>query len=275
LGNEDAFFRNFFSSISRQLDLEDKTGDPAYWDPHSYVGNLTRASTYMEDYILKQVRSPIFFAFDEANRILSLPFATDFFGMFRAWHENGRSSKNKTKWEPIDIIALVVTTSSHEDMIADKNLSPFNIAKKLTLTDFSGDDIEKLNKRHKRIFPNHCLEDFFTCTAGHPFLVNQSFYWISERGESVENFFSSLLDFTGAFGEHLQALEQGLKNADQSETLESALKTVIGSQEVALATNKKSLLSLYRAGLLKLEGSSVSMRNDLYKNYFSNVFGLA
>jgi hypothetical protein len=83
------------------------------------------------------------FAIDEADRLLSTPFYSDFFALIRSWYN---ASAYDDLWQKLTIV-LVISTEPFL-LISDLNQSPFNVGLKVYLNDFDETQVWDLNQRH-------------------------------------------------------------------------------------------------------------------------------
>jgi hypothetical protein len=79
----DSFLQWFCSSVTEELELEDKLAD--YWKGSR--GIVRRCQRYFEKYLLAEINGPLILGLDEVDQVFEhADIATDFFGMLRVWH---------------------------------------------------------------------------------------------------------------------------------------------------------------------------------------------
>jgi serine/threonine-protein kinase len=89
----DKFLRWFGASVGRRLKLPNKLAD--YWD--EIFGSKDNCTAYFEEYLLSEINQPLVLGLDEVDLVFQHPeIAADFFGLLRAWHEDG---KNRDIWK--------------------------------------------------------------------------------------------------------------------------------------------------------------------------------
>ena len=71
--------------------------------------------------------------------------ASEVFGLFRSWH-NERALDPDGPWRRLTL-AIAYATEAHL-FITDVNQSPFNVGTRLTLEEFTFEQVEDLNQRH-------------------------------------------------------------------------------------------------------------------------------
>src|SRR5438093_6889166 len=81
---------------------------------------------------------------DEVDRLFGLPFASEVFGLFRAWH-NERALLPEGPWSRLTL-AIAYATEARL-FITDLNQSPFNVGTRLELADFTREQVADLNHR--------------------------------------------------------------------------------------------------------------------------------
>src|SRR5438093_7293106 len=125
------WYDGLLGHLGRQLDLEDEL--EAYWEAHERLSPLQRWLGALQAVVLAQVPGPLVIAIDEIDAVRSLPFSTDeFFAAIRDCYN--RRSQDK-EFERLTFCLLGVATPS--DLIQDTRTTPFNIGKRIELTDFT------------------------------------------------------------------------------------------------------------------------------------------
>ncbi len=130
LDSIDAFFVALAEMLYDQLDLDTDPED--FWNAKR--GASINFERYMRREVLKQIEKPLVWAMDEVDRLLTCPFGSEVFGLFRSWH-NERQLDPSSPWERLTL-AIVYATEPHL-FITDPNQSPFNVGTKLELRDFT------------------------------------------------------------------------------------------------------------------------------------------
>ena len=126
--------------LGRQLDvtgeLEDRLDD--YWGEHDTLGPLQRWMSALRDVVLRDEGLVVFI--DEIDAVRSLPFSTDEF--FAAIRECYNRRSQDAAFERLTFCLLGVATPS--DLIRDTRVTPFNIGRRIELTDFTLDEAHPL-----------------------------------------------------------------------------------------------------------------------------------
>ncbi|MEM6450835.1 MAG: AAA-like domain-containing protein, partial [Cyanobacteria bacterium P01_D01_bin.105] len=89
LNSLDEFLQWFCASVAEDLDKEDRLSD--YWK--GARGIVRSAQRYFEKYLLAGLDQPLVLGLDDVDVVFEhAAIATDFFGMLRFWHEEGKSN---------------------------------------------------------------------------------------------------------------------------------------------------------------------------------------
>jgi hypothetical protein len=80
--------------------------------------------------VLGAVTGPVVWGLDEVDRLFSVPFGSEVFGLFRSWH-NKRALDPSGPWARLTL-AIAYATEAHL-FITDLNQSPFNVGTRLAL----------------------------------------------------------------------------------------------------------------------------------------------
>jgi TPR repeat protein len=163
------WYEGLISRTGRQLNLEDQTED--FWIEHERLAPLQRWIKTLSELVLPHLRANLVVFIDEIDAVRSLPFSTDeFFAAIRELY-NRRSEEPALK--RITFCLLGVATPS--DLIRDVRTTPFNIGRRIELTDFTeteakclipglSDDPEQGAVLLKRVL---------YWTGGHPYLTQR------------------------------------------------------------------------------------------------------
>src|SRR5947209_5129522 len=112
-------------------DLEEEL-DNLWFAQEERVGPLERWMTALQRLVLPRVPSRIVLCIDEIDAVRSLPFSTDEF--FAAIRECYNRRSQDPAFERLTFCLLGVATPA--DLIQDVRTTPFNIGKRIELTDF-------------------------------------------------------------------------------------------------------------------------------------------
>ncbi|MBP0018802.1 MAG: AAA-like domain-containing protein [Cyanobacteria bacterium SBLK] len=253
LANADLFYREFCTALTDDLDLKDKREE--FW--RSALSNSRNCTRYFESYVLKAIERPTVLAMDEVESLFGSDFRSDFFAMLRGWH-NSRAMKKR--WKQLDL-ALVTSTEPYQ-LIADLNQSPFNVGEVLELTDFTGEQVTKLNRRHGLPLDGKAEKQLLEWVGGHPYLVRRALYLVAKGRLTAEELFREGTSDRGPFGDHLRY--HLFRLCDREALVKCFLQIIRGGN----CGSEHDFFRLRGAGLVRREGNKVRPRCRLYAEYF-------
>ena len=163
----DEFWGGFLSLIVSSFDLEMEVGE--WWYYHEYIAPLLRLCKFIEEELLEQVVQNIVIFVDEIDNVLNLEFKDDFFAFVRSCY-NKRAENSHFKRLTFALLGV----ASPVDLIADTNLTPFNIdSQAVELTGFEIQQVNSLEQGFVGIVKNTkaLLQEVLNWTGGQPFLT--------------------------------------------------------------------------------------------------------
>jgi hypothetical protein len=255
LGNLERFLRWFCLNLARQLGLESNLDD--YWDID--LGSKVSCTTYLQDYVLAAVDSPLIIALDEVSYLFEYPdLSREFLPLLRFWHEE---SNNLPIWQRLHLILAHAT-----DLYVPLNLnqSPFNVGMVVQLPDFQLPQVRELARCYGLIWDDHQVMALMYMLGGHPYLVRLALYYLVRGDFSLGEFLQKAPTQSGIYGDHLQSYLVWLR---QSPEIESAFKQVVlADSPIQIDTIAAS--KLYRMGLVDFLADLVKPSCELYRLYF-------
>jgi hypothetical protein len=254
LETSDLFLRYLADSLLTGLGLDERSVDQLWRDSLGPQENLSRL---MERHILPERETSIILAIDEADRLLSTSFHSDFFALLRAWHN---SAAYGGVWSKLCIV-MVISTEPYL-LIKDANQSPFNVGLKLYLKDFDEGQVRDLNQRHGSPVQEQELPQFMRLLGGHPYLTRKALYTMVNDRLSWAALARIAPEDQGPFGDHLRHHHWLLRDEPGLRTI---LKTIIQEKR---CQDEQAFFRLLRAGLVKGSGDVCTCRCDLYRIYF-------
>ncbi len=261
--NLEHFLQWLCTSVTEQLELPDKVEE--YWQNKNKkrLGNKRCCSRYFKDYLLTEIKEPIVLGLDEVDRIFQEQIATDFFGLLRTWHENG---KNDKAWQRF---RLVITHSQEVYISLDINQSPFNVGTAIELPEFNREQVQTLAQRHKRLWTEE-VDQLMAIVGGHPYLIRVALYKIAREQFTLEKLLKTAANEKGPYAEHLN---RQLANLQAHPQLATIFKTIITSDNpipINKELNQLALFKLGSLGLIKIEENKVKPWCELYRRYFNH-----
>ena len=248
-----SFFKQFCSTLSDALDLEDKVEE--YWKRP--LSNARRCERYVERYILSTLNQPLLVAMDEVERIFNSKFRSDFFGMLRAWHS---FRARKPIWVNLDL--AVALYSDPVLLIDNLHQSPFNVGTEIELGDLLFEQLIELNFKHNEPFSASQLQKLMELLNGHPYLIRRALFLVASKATRADDLFQEVATDKGPFGNHLRL---HLRRLDEDYSLRKGFLQVLRSQTCA---NKEILFRLEGQGLVCRVGKEILPRCQLYAKYF-------
>lgn len=125
------WYDGLIAHLGRQLRLEDKL-EP-FWVEHERLGPIQRWFAAIRDVALPKRPGPLVIFVDEIDAVRSLPFSTDEF--FAAIRECYNRRAADPEFRRLTFCLLGVATPS--DLIRDLRITPFNVGRRIELTDFT------------------------------------------------------------------------------------------------------------------------------------------
>jgi DNA-binding winged helix-turn-helix (wHTH) protein len=244
--------------IADQLELA--TGWREEWN--NFLSPSSNFERFMRREVLGKNPTSLVWGLDEVDRLFSCDYASEVFGLFRSWH-NRRALDPAGPWQRLTL-AFAYATEAHL-FITDLNQSPFNIGTRLTLEDFTLDQVAELNRRYGE--PLRTPEEatlFYELLSGHPYLTQRGFYEMVTRTADLTAVEAEAARNEGVFGDHLRRM---LISLERDPVLCEALRGLLnGKQDL-------TTMQFYRlrsAGVLSGSSPQDSRpRCELYRRYLS------
>jgi WD40 repeat protein len=162
--------------MGHQLDLEDELEE--FWLAHPRLGPLQRWLAALEEVVLARVPGRLVLFVDEIDTVRSLPFSTDeFFAGIRECY-------NRRTQDPAfaRLTFCLLGVASPSDLIRDPRTTPFNIGRRIELTDFTDAEAAPLAQGlgHEERQGAALLKRVLYWTGGHPYLTQRLCQAISQ-----------------------------------------------------------------------------------------------
>ncbi|WP_309708947.1 AAA-like domain-containing protein [Armatimonas sp.] len=203
---------------------------------------------------------------DEIDAVRLLPFSVDeFFVGIRAFY-----NRRAERAELARLTFCLVGVATPNQLIENPLVSPFNIGKKITLTDFTLTDATPLAAS----LPGGtaALERVLYWTGGHPYLTQRLCAWLVEMGSSVDEAVTSLF-FTHAARESDDNLAfvatRLLRGEDDLAALLDLYDKVRRGKRVADDPTSPLCDTLHLAGIVRSQNDgTLAVRNRIYAQVF-------
>ena len=255
LKEDNAFYRLLAASLGKQLGFKyDFAGE---WD-EAFGPNLNLENFLRE--LLDADPRPLVWMMDETDKLFSAPFASDFFGLVRSWH-NARSTEFDGPWGKLTV-AIAYATEAHL-FIQDVNQSPFNVGRKIELQDFNLQQLLDLNERYGSPLNHyHQAEKLRDLIGGHPFLTRRALDALAGSTVTLDALLSGEDLEGGPFSDHLKRLLVSVTHLPEIE------QSVIALLKGETPRDRDAMFRLISSGVLTMGGDGkMQFRCELYRRY--------
>jgi DNA-binding SARP family transcriptional activator len=258
LVSAEAFYLAVGSGLADQLELD--VLPHQVWAAH--LGATTNFNRYMRREVLSRVATSLVWGLDQVDVLASCDFGTEVFSLLRSWH-NQRVTDPDAPWSRLSLVMAYATEAYL--FIADANQSPFNVGTRVTLDDFTLEQVADLNDRHGSPLQDSAeIARFYRLVAGHPYLVRRGLHEMAAHGITLPAIEAEVGHDEGIFGDHLR---RTLALLARDAVLKEAARSVLQSRP---SLTVESFHRLRSAGILI--GDSVSEaqpRCPLYAAYLA------
>lgn len=243
------------ASVGLGVQLPNRLAD--YWD--DLFGSQISCKMYFEQYLLAETSQPLVLGLDDVDRLFQFPdLASDFFGLLRTWHEEG---KNREVWKRL---RLVVVHSTDVYIPLDANRSPFNVGLPIELNPFSLEQVQDLANRYGLNWSLNDAQKLMDLVGGQPYLLKKGLYHIWNQTTTLEDLIQTSLQGQGIYSEHLQSQ---LWNLQQHPDLADAMTQVL-RQPTTVKLDLVQASKLQSMGLIYLQSGYPTPSCKLYRQYF-------
>ena len=171
------WYYGLLGRLGEQLDLEDALDD--FWRIHERLGPLQRFMAALRKVVLARCSGGTVIFIDEIDMVCSLPFATDEF--FAAIRECYNRRTEDREFDRLTFCLLGVAAPT--DLIRDTRMTPFNIGRRIELSDFTEAEAAPLAAGLSG--GKWDREDLLRCvlyqTGGHPYLTQRLCHAVAEQ----------------------------------------------------------------------------------------------
>jgi formylglycine-generating enzyme required for sulfatase activity len=264
----DEWYMGILNEISSSLEL--KTDVFTWWMDHAKLGPAQRLTGFFKDVLLKEVKEQIVLFFDEIDSTLSISFSDDFYVAIRSVY-NARATVPDFK--RLSFVLVGVATPS--DLISDNKRTPFNVGRRVEITDFSLTEAFPLVENFG-IQATQILTWVFQHTSGHPYLTQRLCAHLAKSKETLdEENVSHAVErlFTGEQGRqdnNLQFVRDMLsvRAPDVKKVLRTYSEIRAGKK---VTDDERSIAKahLKLAGIVRPEKGFLKVRNSIYNKVFN------
>jgi DNA-binding winged helix-turn-helix (wHTH) protein len=241
--------------IAYQIDLPSRSNQN--WN--DFLSPSSNFERFLRREVLTHDESCFVLALDEVDRLFNHDYASEIFGLFRSWH-NLRALDPSGPWSRLTV-AIAYATEAHL-FISDLNQSPFNVGTRLTLEDFTNEQLAELIGRYGSPLVDDEIRRFHHLVGGHPYLAQRGLYEIYQHKTSLAALEQNAIREDGPFGDHLNRL---LISLQQDRDLLQELRGLLLSGS---SLSNSAFYRLRSAGVLSGETADEPRpRCDLYSRY--------
>jgi DNA-binding winged helix-turn-helix (wHTH) protein len=242
--------------IANQLELTPSPHET--WK--SFLGPSSNFEAYLRREVFAKSSSHFVWGLDEVDRLFGFDYAGEVFGLFRSWH-NLRALDPHGPWHRLTL-SIAYATEAHL-FITDLNQSPFNVGTRLSLEDFTQEQIMDLNQRYGGPLrgPADAVR-FHRLLGGHPYLTQRGLYEMARGNATLETIEQHDNCDEGVFGDHLKRM---LASLEQDRALLDELR---GFLQSGTGFSNHSVSRLRIAGIISVDSSQEPrLRCELYYRY--------
>jgi serine/threonine protein kinase len=256
LASEDQFYKLLAATLARQLGVKYDFANEwlDIFGPGINMDNFIRA-------LLEGSPTPLVWFMDEADKLFGLPFASDFFGLVRSWH-NSRATESHGPWGRFTIV-ISYATEAHL-FIRDLNQSPFNVGRHLQLQGFDLEQTEELNRRYGNPLTPRDVKELRGLIAGQPFLTRRALDVVKRGAMDFPALLAQADRDDGPFGDHLKRILVAVSQ------LPEVLEVLRSSAATSPLKDASGFHRLVSAGImLQTGGNEIQYTCELYRKYLS------
>jgi hypothetical protein len=290
LGNDYATLENWCRAIFYELVKAFKLSinRKSWWDQRAEQSEISRLNEFFDDVLLKEVLEPIVIFIDEIDTVLSLNFAVDdFFSWIRSRYNKEQPVDSLRHYQPQSLCFCLVGVADPNDLMQDKNRTPFNIGTGIRLTGFQLHEAQPLvmGLENKLSNPSQVLQEILFRTGGQPFLTQklcqivatdvQSQNFLDQNGKNlVERLVKErIIDNWESqdHPQHLRTIRDRLKATKSQEVpLLKLYQRILEQGWVKADVNNAIKLEL--SGLVVNENGHLKVYNPIYKDVFNEIW---
>lgn len=258
--SDETFYRLLAATLARQLKF---SYDFALnWDV-IFGANLNMENFLRE--LIDSAEEPLVWYMDEVDKLFTAPFASDFFGLVRSWH-NSRSTEPAGPWGKLTVV-IAYATEAHL-FIQDLNQSPFNVGRRLNLEDFNLQQTLDLNGRYGAPLSSYGeIETLHSLIGGQPFLTRSALNSLATSQETLPTLLQNADSNEGPFNDHLKRILISVS------LLPEVSEYVVSALAGSALPHSDAYYRLLSAGIVRQNSAGkVVFRCELYRLYLKKMF---
>lgn len=270
---EEQWYLGILTVIESDLQLDTNIFD--WWDSHERLGTAQRLTLFFRDVLLKEVKERVVIFVDEIDSTLGLPFTDDLFAAIRYLYH---ARVETPEFERLSFVLIGVATPS--DLIKEAKRTPFNIGRRVDLTDFTFNESLPL-ARALGLLPDETerLHRWvLEWTSGYPYLTQRLYRAVAESGKEswskaeVDSLVTSL--FFGQMSKkdsNLQTVRDMLaKRPEEAEKVLTTYRDILRNKRPVVDEEQDVIKSHIKlSGVVCNEDGVLRVRNRIYREVFN------
>ena len=235
-----------------------------------------RLSLFIEEILLTEIKTNIVVFIDEIDGVLSQSFSLDdFFALIHNCYQKRQVDPNYLR-----LTFVLLGVAAPRNLIKDKNRSPFELGKAISLQGFKLEEAEHLTigLRDKVERPKEILADILAWTAGQPFLTQKICQLVIEKADSSNKLNIAKLiekylikDWQAQDEpEHLRTIHERFyyRNSDKTICLLNLYQNILQKKAV-FVNNTIEQIELRLSGLVVERKGRLEVNNPIYAEVFN------
>ncbi|MEM1242149.1 MAG: AAA-like domain-containing protein [Cyanobacteria bacterium P01_H01_bin.26] len=272
------WYLGLLTEIDESLMLDTDIFD--WWEENSHLGVTQRLTRFFEEILLGEVDGRIVLFVDEIDTTLSLGFTDDFFIAIRYFYTARAQNSDLGR-----LSVVLIGVASPGDLISDPQRTPFNVGRRVNLTDFSREEAQGfaagLSESPDKA--QEILQWVMQWTGGHPYLTQRLCQGVveSERTEwsaaAVERLVEDLFLTAGVRNDNNLLFVRDMlvrRTPDENGSVYEVLTTYseIWRERELVLDEEQSLIKshLKLAGVVRRDEmkGSLYVSNEIYRGVF-------
>ena len=267
------WYDGLLSKLGQQLRLDDDLED--FWEEHDNLGPMQRFFAAVGQVVLPALGDKRLVVFvDEIDAVRSLPFSADEF--FAGIRECYNRRTQDVAWKRLVFCLLGVATPA--DLITDTRMSPFNVGRRIAITDFTPSEAAPLAHGLGQNGET-LLARVLYWTNGHPYLTQRLCRTAAEANVSSVDEVDRLchdLFLTHAAKEsddNLAFVRNRLLRSEADLAALLDLYTQVRKGRAVKDDETNPLCGVLRlSGAARMKGGLLRVRNRIYEHVFDNTW---
>jgi len=268
------WYNGLVERAGQQFRLEDEVED--CWHRFPQLGPMQRFMRVLSDAVLPVREDRVVIFVDEIDAVRSLPFSTDEF--FAGIRECFNRRSHDPQIERLTFCLLGVATPS--DLIRDTRTTPFNIGRRIELTDFTEQEamplVQGLGADDGA--GSAILRRVIYWTGGHPYLTQRLCQAVAQEGaernpSAVDRLCQELFLSTRARDRDDNLLfvrERMLRSEVDTPGLLTIYERILDSKTVKDDETNPLISVLRLSGITRVDNGNLKVRSRVYKEVFNH-----